>query len=677
MKFKKSIALSLCMVIFCTLVAGCAKKPPEESSVPTTGSVTTVGSETTSPEDVLTPISHTDLYAVADTLALGTQFPVEERHSHGPTVVELPDGELFAVWFSAAPSGERDTNECRILGARSSDGGDSWTKPFEVYNLSGIPSNNPVIYLDSSNRLWVFFCTILNGQWVSAIPRYMYADAGSYESSAGYTGNPDWHYPEPLYVLAGDSYDGEGRWDEQTKSVVYDSGDKTHIRYVSEEVAAKLDPSEYVKVDARANPEDMKSEVIDTKYITDSFVVAIRNQVETVVAYLEKEKPYDDEFVQRNDHVIQCVNEGYFREEDDPAGYKSEPSLKDGAIQRASGADNNMDLWNPAYRRMGWQTKNQPIEITVPAGETLSDGTVAGKDTNRLLLPLYSDSLALSIMAYTDDGGKTWGYSNPIAGLGNIQGALIQKDDGTIYQYFRTGKLDGKNDRLDWKTPRAESHDYGITWENQYVEPYLRNDGGFGITKLADGTWVMVHNQDPGTDLRSGTRKSVTLSYSRDEGESWQSIMLETDRLREESNLTGPDAGTGAYTKLGYQYPGIIQLRDGSLLAIYQNSDRGEADKVIRTAKIENLDDLLEVKLTLDKTASNLKVGATETLTASETYQGKALEDDSLLFRTTNADVLTVSEDGVVTAVAEGVAKVLVSSGKYGAIAECLYTVAN
>ena len=304
MKFKKSIALFLSLVMTCTLAMGSVAGAVDENE--------------------LTPIEHVDLYEIADTLALGTQFSNKlERHSHGPTVTELPDGDLFAVWFSAAPSGERDTNECRILGARSSDGGDSWTKPFEVYNLSGIPSNNPVVYVDNNGRLWVFFCTILNGQWVSAIPRYIYADPDSYERNEGYTGNPDWHYPEPLYVLAGDSYEGEGRWDEETQTVVYDSGDKTHIRYVSAEVAAKMDPDEYVKVDALANPEDMKSEVIDTKYITDSFVVSIRNQVEKVVAYLEEEKPYDDEFVQRNDHVIQCVNEGYFRDADDPAGYKS------------------------------------------------------------------------------------------------------------------------------------------------------------------------------------------------------------------------------------------------------------------------------------------------------------------------------------------------------------------
>ena len=40
---------------------------------------------------------------------------------------------------------------------------------------------------------------------------------------------------------------------------------------------------------------------------------------------------------------------------------------------------------------MGWQTKNKAFFTG-----------------NRLILPLYSDGFGFSLMAITDDGGKTW-----------------------------------------------------------------------------------------------------------------------------------------------------------------------------------------------------------------------------------------------------------------------------
>ena len=495
-------------------------------------------------EPLPSTLTHSDLFEAEEMLDFGTQGTTS-RHTHGLTLTEMPSGDLFAVWFSSNPSGERDANECRLIGAwlpRSEIGKENaqWSDPFEVYNLDGVPSNNPVAYVDGNGRLWVFFNVILNGQWVSAIPRYIYADPGSYESAIKAGTNPDWHYPEQMYVNVGDSYGGQGTWNGSEYTYA-EKGDR--IRHITQEQfeSNPLPEGEYVKVTSRFSEDDVR-------YITDSFVVAIDNQVDAAVEYLETYKPYDDEFGQRNDIVLQSVNEGIFS----AAPYKSEPSLRDGAIWRASGADNDLKTWNPAFRRMGWQTKNAPIEFTLPAGQTMSNGEISDGTAVRMLLPLYSDSLALSICAYTDDYGKTWAYSDPIAGLGNIQGNLVMREDGVLYQYFRSGKLDGKNGRLDWKITRSESHDYGVTWENIYVEPYLRNDGGMGLDVTADGDWIMVHNQDTKADLRTGCRNSVTLSMSKDEGETWQSIMLDTAAKSD-----------GSFTGMDYQYPGVICTQDG------------------------------------------------------------------------------------------------------------------
>ena len=55
--------------------------------------------------------------------------------------------------------------------------------------------------------------------------------------------------------------------------------------------------------------------------------------------------------------------------------------------------------------RLGWQPRCKPT--------VLANG--------RILLPLYSDTYSAGIMAISDDGGKTWTASQPLAGFGSIQ----------------------------------------------------------------------------------------------------------------------------------------------------------------------------------------------------------------------------------------------------------------
>lgn len=104
----------------------------------------------------------------------------------------------------------------------------------------------------------------------------------------------------------------------------------------------------------------------------------------------------------------------------------------------ASGATNNWKKCNPTFRRVGWQTKNKPLEIMV-------DGHT------RLLLPLYTDQFAASIMAYSDDDGKTWEY---------------RKRTG----YFRSAEPYGY-------LVYHESTDYGKTWGGVEVETQLNHVG--------------------------------------------------------------------------------------------------------------------------------------------------------------------------------------------------------
>ena len=91
--------------------------------------------------------------------------------------------------------------------------------------------------------------------------------------------------------------------------------------------------------------------------------------------------------------------------------------------------------------RLGWQPRCKPTVL--PSG--------------RMLLPLYTDTFSVSVMAISDDDGQTWYASEPLVGFGNIQPAVLRRDDGTLIAYMR------ENGPLQ-KIRTSESSDEGLTW---------------------------------------------------------------------------------------------------------------------------------------------------------------------------------------------------------------------
>ena len=62
-------------------------------------------------------------------------------------------------------------------------------------------------------------------------------------------------------------------------------------------------------------------------------------------------------------------------------------------------------LGDRLYQRLGWQPRCKPTVLP----------------TGRILLPLYSDTFSISIMAISDNDGQSWYASEPLFGFGNIQ----------------------------------------------------------------------------------------------------------------------------------------------------------------------------------------------------------------------------------------------------------------
>jgi predicted neuraminidase len=156
-----------------------------------------------------------------------------------------------------------------------------------------------------------------------------------------------------------------------------------------------------------------------------------------------------------------------------------------------------------------------------------------------MLLPLYSDTFSLSIMAISDDGGQSWRAGQPMLGFGAIQPTVLRRDGGTLVAYMREN---GPRRRV----RVAESQDDGETWSKVGDSDLLNPGSGLDGVRLANGHWVLVYN-----DTIAG-RSRLAVSLSTDEGKSWQ----QTRHLEDEKQGQ-------------YHYPAITQAKDGTLHVVY------------------------------------------------------------------------------------------------------------
>ena len=138
--------------------------------------------------------------------------------------------------------------------------------------------------------------------------------------------------------------------------------------------------------------------------------------------------------------------------------------------------------------RLGWIARSRPIKLP----------------TGRILLPLYSAELSLSMMAISDDGGRSWSSSKPMVGLGNIQPTVVRKKDGTLVAYMRNA---GPPPR---RLYASVSRDNGMTW-SAATHTYLLNPGSAAeIIRLANGYWALAYN-----DTESGRHSLAVFSLRR------------------------------------------------------------------------------------------------------------------------------------------------------------------
>jgi len=123
-------------------------------------------------------------------------FPLQNDHVHGPTIVELPNGDLLSAWFQG--SGERWADDVKIMGSRLANGDTTWSETFLMADTPGFPDINPMMFMDTKNRLWLMWYPVLANQWDTSIPMYRISE--EYENP----GAPVWSWQDIILVKPGD-----------------------------------------------------------------------------------------------------------------------------------------------------------------------------------------------------------------------------------------------------------------------------------------------------------------------------------------------------------------------------------------------------------------------------------------------------------------------------------------
>jgi len=125
-------------------------------------------------------------------------FPTQSQHSHGSSLVSLPNGDMLSAWYQG--NGERTADDVRIMGSRLKKGSKIWSAPFLMADTYNLPDCNPVLFLNNHNKLFLIWIAVQAHRWESSVLRL--------RTSVNYNnpGAPVWNWQDNILLSPTDSF---------------------------------------------------------------------------------------------------------------------------------------------------------------------------------------------------------------------------------------------------------------------------------------------------------------------------------------------------------------------------------------------------------------------------------------------------------------------------------------
>ena len=119
-------------------------------------------------------------------------FTPNDKHNHGSSIVQAPNGDLLACWFHG--TGERKNDDVLVQDARKRKGSDTWSEPFLMADTPNLPDCNPVLFVDPRGTLWLFWIAVMDNEWGGSLLKY--------RTSTSYTkdGPPEWDWQDVIHT---------------------------------------------------------------------------------------------------------------------------------------------------------------------------------------------------------------------------------------------------------------------------------------------------------------------------------------------------------------------------------------------------------------------------------------------------------------------------------------------
>jgi predicted neuraminidase len=125
-------------------------------------------------------------------------FPLQEKHVHGSSLVQIPNGDLLCAWFHG--SGERTADDVVINGARLKNGQEQCSEIFLMADTPNLPDCNPTLFLDAREKLWLFWIAVRANRWEHSLLRYK--TSTEYDTD----GAPRWNWQDVILLKPGEEF---------------------------------------------------------------------------------------------------------------------------------------------------------------------------------------------------------------------------------------------------------------------------------------------------------------------------------------------------------------------------------------------------------------------------------------------------------------------------------------